>query len=56
MARVRVEEEAAALLHESPLVPLREEEAEAAGATKIVPRSFPAVVLLEAEDLCYPRV
>ena len=44
-ARVRVEEEEAeALLHESPLVPLREEEAEAAGATKVVPRSSPVVV------------
>ena len=31
-------------------------EAEAAEVTKIVLRSFPAVVLLEAEDLCYPRV
>ena len=42
---------------EFPSLPLREEEeAEAAGATKIVPRSFPAVVLLGAEDLCYPRV
>ena len=32
-------------------MPLREEEAEAAGATKLVPRSSPVVVHPEVEDL-----
>ena len=62
------EEEAEALVHESPLVPLREEEAEAAEATKDVPRSEAAeapesaphslmvVVLSEVEDLFRPTV
>ena len=45
-----------ALLHESPLVPLREEEAEAARATKVVPRSFPVVVHPEVEGLFLPTV
>ena len=34
----------AAPIFEFPSVPLREEEAEAAGATKVVPRSSPVVV------------
>ena len=67
-ARVQEEEEAEALVHESPLVPLREEEAEAAEATKVVPRSEAAeapesaphslmvVVLSEVEDLFRPTV
>ncbi len=67
-ARVQEEEEAEALVHESPLVPLREEEAEAAEATKDVPRSEAAeapesaphslmvVVLSEVEDLFRPTV
>ncbi len=62
------EEEAEALVRESPLVPLREEEAEAAEATKIVPRSEAAeapesaphslmvVVLSKVEDLFRPTV
>ncbi len=45
-----------ALLHESPLVPLREEEAEAAKATWVVPRSLPAVVHPEVGDLLRPTV
>ena len=62
-ARVQEEEEEAeALVHESPLVPSREEEAEAVEATKVVPRSeaveapesaprsMMVVVLLEVED------
>ena len=56
MAREQVEEEAEALIHESPLVPLREEEAEVAGATKVVPRSFPVVVHPEVEGRFLPTV
>ncbi len=37
-------------------MPWRKEEAEAAEVTKTVLRSFLAVVQLEAEDLCRPRV
>ncbi len=55
-ARDREEEEAEALVHESPLVPSREEDAEAAEATKVVPRSLPVVVHSEVEDLFRPTV